>query len=117
MDTKQAYVFDNDGFLDTNKKVRVLVSSDVIEDLREIRAEITRVNEAAGRTVFNPADNDREMEKRDEPINIRTCLGHDLAWICKDALAIALLPGWRNSKGATAEHATAVALGLKVIEL
>ena len=58
MDTKQAYVFDNDGFLDTNKKVRVLVPADVIEDLREIRAEITRVNEAAGRTVFNPAATD-----------------------------------------------------------
>ena len=49
--------------------------------------------------------------------NLREALGVDLAWICTHADGIALLPGWRNSKGATAEHAAAVALGLEVIEL
>jgi len=31
---------------------------DLITDLREVRAEITRVNKAAGVTVFNPAATD-----------------------------------------------------------
>lgn len=88
---------------------------------------------AIGCTVFNPAAKDNERHgvdiskgnmTGDESIasaqhgfNLREALGLDLTWICAEADAIALLPGWRNSKGATAEHATAVALGLKVVEL
>lgn len=87
----------------------------------------------AGHEVFNPAEADvsryGESLWRDNPtgcpalaaqehgFNLREALGMDLAWVCAHADAIALLPGWRNSKGATAEHATAVALGLEVIEL
>lgn len=63
-----------------------------------------------GYEVFNPA------ELPDGP-TYREYLATDLAWICAEATHIALLPGWRNSKGATAEHATAVALGLEVIDL
>lgn len=86
-----------------------------------------------GHEVFNPAakDNERhgtdistgnlfgdeDVAAADHGFNLREALAVDLAWICEHADAIALLPGWRNSKGATAEHATAVALGLKVIEL
>lgn len=87
-----------------------------------------------GHTVFNPAE--RDIERHDgvdiskgnasgcealaatqHGFDLRTALGEDLAWICQHADAVALLPDWRNSKGATAEHATAVALGLKVVEL
>ena len=86
-----------------------------------------------GWSVFNPAEADNERHGKDiskgnatgdetvatkeHGFNLRVALGHDLAFICAEADAIALLPGWRFSKGATAEHATAVALGLKVIEL
>jgi hypothetical protein len=49
--------------------------------------------------------------------SLRRALGDDLAWICAEADAVALLPGWKDSKGATAERATAIALGLHVIEL
>ena len=86
-----------------------------------------------GHEVFNPAEKDNEKhgvdiskgnhEGREDVaaaqhgFSLREALGSDLAWICAEADAIALLPGWRNSKGATAEHATAVALGLEVIEL
>jgi hypothetical protein len=47
--------------------------------------------------------------------DLRSALGADMEWICRDADAIYLLPGWSNSKGATAERATALALGLVVL--
>lgn len=76
---------------------------------------------AAGYEVFNPADQDRKtwgsMENIKKHANYRDCLRVDLNWILDHAEAIALLPGWERSKGANAERATAVALGLKIIEL
>lgn len=89
--------------------------------------------EREGHVVFNPAAKDCEQYGTDiskgnatgseeqaasqHGFSLREALGADLAWICTHADGIALLPGWRNSKGATAEHATAVALNLEVIEL
>jgi len=93
-------------------------------------AEILR---ALGHEVFSPAEHDRMLHgeqfgknnmtghegtaEKAEGFSLRVSLGNDLAYICKSADGIALLPGWVNSKGATAEHATAVALGLTVIYL
>lgn len=89
--------------------------------------------EREGHIVFNPAAKDNAEYgtdfSKDNPegrediaasqygFSLREALGADLDWICTHADGVALLPGWRNSKGATAEHATAVALGLVVIEL
>lgn len=86
-----------------------------------------------GCVVFNPAEKDNERHGTDiskgnvtgdeaiasaqHGFNLREALGMDLAWICAEADAVALLPGWQNSKGAQAERATAIALGLKVVEL
>jgi hypothetical protein len=86
-----------------------------------------------GHHVFNPAEKDNERHGKDiskgneagcekiaaeqHGFNLREALGHDLQFICAEADAIALLPGWENSKGAKAEHATALALGLEVIVL
>lgn len=85
-----------------------------------------------GHEVFNPAERDLERSggvditnatgceeqlKREHGVTIRECLHDDLVWICEHAEAIALLPGWEKSTGARAEHATAVALGLKFIYL
>lgn len=88
---------------------------------------------AAGHTVFNPAEKDNERHgvdiskgntTGDEAVaaqqhgfNLREALGHDLAYICAEADAVALLPGWENSKGANAERATALALGLEILVL
>lgn len=87
----------------------------------------------AGHTVFSPAEKDNERHGTDiskgnvtgdeaiataqHGFDLRQALGMDLAWICAEADGIALLPGWENSKGATAECATAIALGLTIIEV
>lgn len=90
-------------------------------------------NEAAealrdgGWDVFNPADLDVEVygsiEATEEAMAVdrqaflREALAADLQFICIEADAIAMLPGWEKSWGARAEHATAVALGLEIIYL
>jgi hypothetical protein len=85
-----------------------------------------------GHEVFSPAERDiarhggvdisKGNSAGDEKVaaaqhgfNLRIALGEDLAWICAEAEGIVMLPGWEKSKGATAEHATAVALGLQVM--
>lgn len=86
-----------------------------------------------GYDVFNPAERDierhggvdiskgnatgsEEQSAKEHGFNLREALGDDLAWICAKADAVCLLPGWENSKGAVAERATAIALGLEVFE-
>jgi hypothetical protein len=85
---------------------------------------------AEGHMVFNPAERDiqatgvdiskgnstgdNDKAEADHGFNLREALCDDLTFICLQADAIALLPGWQSSKGATAEVATAIALGLKL---
>ena len=85
-----------------------------------------------GHSVFNPAERGVERDGKDwgaevpdgsqeaakaKGFSLRVALGDDLAFICGEAEGIALLPGWENSKGARAEHATAIALGLTVLHV
>jgi nucleoside 2-deoxyribosyltransferase len=71
-----------------------------------------------GYEVFSPADHDRESDNLPGPeFSIRKALAADTGWICRHADAIALLPGWENSRGAKAELALAEALGITVIIL
>lgn len=87
----------------------------------------------AGHEVFNPAENDIKTIGRDFSVDyptgdaaqlakdtgftLRKALADDLNFICLHAEAIALLPGWENSKGVRAELATAQALKLQIIEM
>jgi hypothetical protein len=83
---------------------------------------------AGGHEVFNPAEADENngfdptgMTGHEDlshlGFDLRKALGADLAYICKHADAVVVLPGWEQSTGARAEVATAEALGLQVIPL
>ena len=88
---------------------------------------------AQGHEVFSPAERDNQHHGTDISMNnptgdesvaaaqhgfsIREAMAADCAWICQHADAIALLPGWQNSRGAVAERALGIALGLVLIEL
>ena len=71
--------------------------------------------------VVSPADLDREIGVCPEEDNIpdemlRECLRRDLMHLL-DSDAIVMLDGWRNSKGAVAERALSLAIGIPVLEL
>lgn len=86
---------------------------------------------AMGHEVFSPAEHDEkthgtdisnatgdaEQAAKEHGFNIFEALHEDLKFICLEADAVVLLPGWENSKGATAERATALALGKPVLTL
>ena len=88
---------------------------------------------AAGHFVFSPNERDERVHGKniskgnstgdesqaatEHGFNLREALAADLIFICREADAVALLPGWENSKGANAERATAIALGLQIILL
>lgn len=84
----------------------------------------------AGHEVFNPARHDvevmgvdisnptgsEEQAEFEHGFNLRETLAVDLSWIAHNATAIVLLDGWEQSKGATAEVALGLALGLRIYE-
>lgn len=78
-----------------------------------------------GHTVFNPAEHDTNSGFRADGMDgtedlsllgfdLRSALCADLTFICQEADAVCVLPGWQRSRGAQAEVATAAALGLKI---
>jgi hypothetical protein len=78
-----------------------------------------------GYKVYNPAE--QELNAGFDPktglytdghiATIRELILEDLVWICQFADKVVVLPGWEQSKGAKAEVATAVAIGIEVVEL
>ena len=88
----------------------------------------------AGHIVFSPAERDIDHHggvnigagnhAGDEAVaaanhgfNLRKAMSDDAAFICNEADAIALLPGWEKSFGANAEWTLAKALGLRFVYL
>ncbi len=65
---------------------------------------------AKGHMVFNPAETD--FGRPEKEVTHREALAVDLVWICHHAEGMALLPGWRLSKGAQAEFGVALAIGM-----
>ncbi len=86
---------------------------------------------AQGHTVFNPAERDEMIhgpevgksatgdlrDAESKGFSLRDALKADCAWICDHGDAIALLPEWERSAGATTERALGITLGLKIIYL
>lgn len=85
-----------------------------------------------GHEVFSPADHDRlhcgpeignnptgdaALAEAQFGFTIRKAMAADTKWICEQADAIAVLPGWEQSKGARAEFALAECLDLTIIKL
>ena len=85
-----------------------------------MRAE-ARLRDAGFLIVMNPAA--RDLRRGFNPalsleanhFDLRDAFGFDLDWIARHAEAIYLLDGWEDSKGAAAERATALALGIDVL--
>lgn len=64
-----------------------------------------------GFTVFNPAAANQEGRP------LRKIMAYLLTWLCEEADAIAMLPGWWRSGGARVEWLLAKYLKLKIIYL
>lgn len=80
---------------------------------------------ARGYEVFSPAE--RDLKNGFDPTglsgdlsefmtmaDLRDALANDTDFICRRATHIFMLSGWASSKGATAERALALALGLTI---
>lgn len=83
--------------------------------------------EKQGHKVFNPAAKDIthygslkkvEKEYNQNPQKVmRDVIKKDLLWIINKAEQIAVLPGWKKSKGVKAELALAKFLGIDIVYL
>lgn len=79
---------------------------------------------ARGHECFNPAEHDGGVDPTgltghedlgELGFDLRAALEADTTWICREAEAILVLPGWERSKGAAAEVALGRALGLPIL--
>ena len=82
------------------------------EQGHEVFSPVERNERVFGRDVHAECPTGSPAEAEAFGFKLREAMLEQLTYICQEAEAIALLPGFMNSKGAMAEWATAVALGL-----
>lgn len=71
-----------------------------------------------GWDVCDPTDKKEiYLEGESDTDFLRKVFYEDTKFICKEAVCVAMLPGWRQSLRAVAEHALAEAIGLRIIYL
>jgi hypothetical protein len=74
-----------------------------------------------GHEVHSPAEHDLAggfdpaLSEEANRFSLREAMAADLSWICLNADAVVVLPGWENSAGATAEVRTAESIGIPVL--
>lgn len=76
----------------------------------------------AGHDVFNPADRDRDAgfdpsrSIEEQRFSVADAMRADVTWIVNRAQAVAVLPGWQDSTGASLEVSLARYLGLPILD-
>jgi len=86
----------------------------LLEDGWEVYSPAARDRVTFGDDFFVNAKGSEAMAEKQHGFDIRVAMAEGLQWLCLEATAIYMLPGWMASTGATAEYATARALGLRV---
>lgn len=79
-------------------------------------AEAAAALRADGHDVYVPTEQPGALQARDGDA-VRRALADHLVWLCVQADAVVVLPGWRTSRGTKAEVASAKALAIPVHEL
>ena len=82
-----------------------------VDNYFAIFAEAAQKLRIKGHEVFNPAAANLEG------LPMGRILSYELSWLCEQAEAIAVLPGWRKSGGTRIELAIAMYLKLKIMFL
>lgn len=82
-----------------------------VENYQERFAKAADKLRMEGHRVFNPAAANQEGRP------LRKIMEYLLGWLCREADAIAMLPGWWRSGGARIEWMLAKYLKLKIIYL
>lgn len=107
-DITKVYIAGPMSGIEDNNRFEFEVAENYFTETRGVPAE----------DIFNPINHEASlMVQRGEltgPEAYRICLKMDLDWICDHCTLIYMLQGWENSKGARAEHALAVALGIEI---
>ena len=94
------------------------VATDALRaDGHEVFSPVERNEKKFGPDILMQCPTGSPAEAAAFGFDLREAFLDDLTYICLHADAVALLPDWKNSKGARAEYAVALSLGLKVIEL
>ena len=83
--------------------------------LRRISCEVFSPAENARKMGFDPTGMDGTLvDLLDSNFDFRDALAVETNFICRRATHILMLSGWENSKGAVAERALGIALGLMI---
>jgi hypothetical protein len=87
----------------------------LIDKGHEVFNPARREVEVLGVDITNPTGSEAQAEF-EFGFSLRESMGADLSWIARNATAIVLLEGWEQSKGATAEVALGLTLGIRIYE-
>jgi len=83
-------------------------------------AHLTKLLRRKGCIVYNPTEymptDFAKMGKKDRAFARRIAMKNNTSWICEHCNAMLMLPGWKQSPGALAEHALALSLNIVIRE-